>query len=416
MKSGGGIQSFFSFMAKHHHFVEDMFRFGLKTEWIITESDIFNLIPSKIDEPDLNKKSIIDKLVTFGVISEFMGDSYEVQPQFRNFLQWLLKERKLYDHGYLVSSIEKMQRAQNSVEMNHTPSPEKRQHAKIAIRYDLKQVIEAMDDLSLFVKTNRDSIVLATKSVADDEKYESKLARYLEVKRLYDEYVEPSKKMVEEPFANTCDSVIRTLDETELIYIEDEYILNLSNIIKTKMILLRKLIAGAHHDMWNDLTIALKELSTFVELHRGALLGQKLILQKGAKGLNTLIEEHLHIISFNPRNLFTNIGLESYLSDLAAAEYKIPEFNVPASIVNPHQPIQIQQLETDLFEQKRIDDLLEYVISENQDKSLEQCFIATIELTEKFRQNILLTDGKKRYQFHGTKLNFNGLVWEAELS
>ena len=29
--------------------------------------------------------------------------------------------------------------------------------------------------ICLFVKTNRDSIILATKSVAEDEKYESKL-------------------------------------------------------------------------------------------------------------------------------------------------------------------------------------------------------------------------------------------------
>ena len=416
MKAVGGIQSFFSFMAKHHILVEDMFRFGLKTDWIITESDLFNLISSNEDEPDVSKKSIVDKLVNFGVITEFMGDSYEIQPQFRNFLQWLLKERKLYDHGYLISSIDKMQRAQTSVEENHSPPPEKRQRAKITIRYDLKQVIEAMDDLSLFVKTNRDSIILATKSVAEDEKYESKLTRYLEVKRLYDEYVEPSKKMVEEPFASTCDSIIRTLEETELIFIEDDYILSLSNIIKAKMILLRKLIAEAHHDMWNDLTIALKELSNFVELHRGALLGQKIILQKGARGLNELIDEHLQIISFNPRNLFSNLGLESYLSDLADAEYKIPEFDVPDSIENPDQPIQVHQLESDLIEQVKIDDLLRFIISENQGKSLEQCFIATIELAEKFKQNIHLTNEKKRYGLNGDQLNFNGLVWEAELS
>ena len=40
MKSSGGMQSFFSFMAKHHHFIEDMFRLGLKSEWIISESEI----------------------------------------------------------------------------------------------------------------------------------------------------------------------------------------------------------------------------------------------------------------------------------------------------------------------------------------------------------------------------------------
>ena len=81
-----------------------------------------------------------------------------------------------------------------------------------------------------------------------------------------------------------------------------------------------------------------------------------------------MIEEHLQIISFNPRNLFSNLGLESYLSDLADAEYKIPEFDVPDSIENPDQPIQIHQLESDLIEQVKIDDLLSFIISENQGK------------------------------------------------
>jgi len=415
MKSSGGMQSFFSFMTKHHHFIEDMFRLGLKSEWIISESELYNLMRSHEKDPEYNKKFIMERLIEFGVLSEFQGDSYEVQPQFSNFLKWLLRERKMYDHGYLVSSIEKMQRSQNSIEDNHNPKPDKRQLSKITIRDDLKQIIDAMNDLSLFVKTNRDSIILATKTVSDDDKYESKLTRYLEVKRLYDEYVEPSKKMVQQPFADTCDSIIRTLEETEIIFVEDEYIANLANIIRTKMISLRQLVATAHHDMWNDLTIALKELSTFVELHRGALLGQKIILQKGAKGLNEIIEKDLRIVSFNPRNLFTDLGLEVYLSNLADAEYTIPEFQIPETNDNPDQPIQTHLIETDLIASESIDDLLQYIISENSTNSLEQCFIAAIEIAEKHRNKTSLSNNKSLYKIEDVSLNFNSIKWGAEV-
>ena len=415
MKSSGDMQSFFSFMTKHHHFIEDMFRLGLKSEWIISESELYNLMRSHEKDPEYNKKFIMERLIEFGVLSEFQGDSYEVQPQFSNFLKWLLRERKMYDHGYLVSSIEKMQRSQNSIEDNHNPKPDKRQLSKITIRDDLKQIIDAMNDLSLFVKTNRDSIILATKTVSDDDKYESKLTRYLEVKRLYDEYVEPSKKMVQQPFADTCDSIIRTLEETEIIFVEDEYIANLANIIRTKMISLRQLVATAHHDMWNDLTIALKELSTFVELHRGALLGQKIILQKGAKGLNEIIEKDLRIVSFNPRNLFTDLGLEVYLSNLADAEYTIPEFQIPETNDNPDQPIQTHLIETDLIASESIDDLLQYIISENSTNSLEQCFIAAIEIAEKHRNKTSLSNNKSLYKIEDVSLNFNSIKWEAEV-
>jgi len=415
MKSSGGMQSFFSFMTKHHHFIEDMFRLGLKSEWIISESELYNLMRSHEKDPEYNKKFIMERLIEFGVLSEFQGDSYEVQPQFSNFLKWLLRERKMYDHGYLVSSIEKMQRSQNSIEDNHNPKPDKRQLSKITIRDDLKQIIDAMNDLSLFVKTNRDSIILATKTVSDDDKYESKLTRYLEVKRLYDEYVEPSKKMVQQPFADTCDSIIRTLEETEIIFVEDEYIANLANIIRTKMISLRQLVATAHLDMWNDLTIALKELSTFVELHRGALLGQKIILQKGAKGLNEIIEKDLRIVSFNPRNLFTDLGLEVYLSNLADAEYTIPEFQIPETNDNPDQPIQTHLIETDLIASESIDDLLQYIISENSTNSLEQCFIAAIEIAEKHRNKTSLSNNKSLYKIEDVSLNFNSIKWGAEV-
>jgi hypothetical protein len=414
MKSSGGMQSFFSFMTKHHHFVEDMFRLGLKSEWIISESELYNIMRSNEKDPEYNKKFILERLVEFGVITEFQGDSYEVQPQFSNFLKWLLKERKMYDHGYLISSIEKMQRSQNSIEDNYNPEPDKRQLSKVTIRADLKQIIDAMNDLSLFVRTNRDSIILATKTVSDDEKYESKLTRYLEVKRLYDEYVEPSKKMIQQPFTDTCDSIIRTLEETEIKFVEDEYIGNLTNIIRIKMISLRQLVSTAHHDMWNDLTIALKELSTFVKLHRGALLGQKIILQKGAKGLNEIIENELRVVSFNPRNLFTDLGLEMYLSNLVDAEYTIPEFEIPDINDNPDQPIQTNLIENDLIKSDRIEDLLDYIISENPSNSLEQCFIATIEIAEKYKEKISLSNNKSLYKIDDISLNSNSIMWEAE--
>ena len=56
MKSSGGMQSFFSFMAKHHHFIEDMFRLGLKSEWIISESELYNLMRNNDKDPEYNKK------------------------------------------------------------------------------------------------------------------------------------------------------------------------------------------------------------------------------------------------------------------------------------------------------------------------------------------------------------------------
>ena len=204
------------------------------------------------------------------------------------------------------------------------------------------------------------------------------------------------------------------MEETEIIFVEDEYIANLSNIIRNKMISLRQLVANAHHDMWNDLTIALKELSTFVELHRGALLGQKIILQRGAKGLNEIIEQELRIVSFIPRNLCSDLGLEVYLSNLANAEYTIPEFEIPEIIDNPNQPIQTQLMEEDLMKSKFIEDLLEYIISKNSSNSLEQCFIAAIEIAERFKQQTHLTDTRSIYNIDDVSLDFNSIIWEVE--
>ena len=180
------------------------------------------------------------------------------------------------------------------------------------------------------------------------------------------------------------------------------------------MISLRQLVSTAHHDMWNDLTIALKELSTFVKLHRGALLGQKIILQKGAKGLNEIIENELRVVSFNPRNLFTDLGLEMYLSNLVDAEYTIPEFEIPDINDNPDQPIQTNLIENDLIKSDRIEDLLDYIISENPSNSLEQCFIATIEIAEKYKEKISLSNNKSLYKIDDISLNSNSIMWEAE--
>ena len=137
-------------------------------------------------------------------------------------------------------------------------------------------------------------------------------------------------------------------------------------------------------------------------------------MQKGAKGLNDLIEKDLRIVSFNPRNLFTDLGLEVYLSNLANAEYTIPEFEIPEIVGNPDQPIQTQVIEEDLMESKFVEDLLRYIISKNPSYSLEQCFIAAIEIAEKFKQKTRLTDNKSIYKVDDVSLDFNSILWEAE--
>ena len=74
MKSSGSMQSFFFFMAKNHQFIEDMFRLGLKSEWIISESELYNLMRRNDKEPEINKRFILERLVEFGVLTEFQGD------------------------------------------------------------------------------------------------------------------------------------------------------------------------------------------------------------------------------------------------------------------------------------------------------------------------------------------------------
>ena len=66
------------------------------------------------------------------------------------------------------------------------------------------------------------------------------------------------------------------------------------------------------------------------------------------------------------------------------------------------------------MESKFVEDLLEYIISKNPSNSLEQCFIAAIEIAEKFKLKTRLTDSRSIYKIDDVSLDFNSILWEVE--
>ena len=131
--SGRGIQSFFSFISNHHTLIEDLFRKGMKSERVLSEQDLINAVKSSDKISEENTQSMIAKLVDYRIIQEFDESYYELTLSFNQFLNWLLKERILFDTGFLQASINRMNKSQTEIESNLDCEPHELQKSRITI-------------------------------------------------------------------------------------------------------------------------------------------------------------------------------------------------------------------------------------------------------------------------------------------
>lgn len=397
--SSKGFQSFFSFISNNHQLIEDLFRIGMKSDRVLSEQQVFDAINSSNKLSDVNSESLITRLIEYRIIREFEESYYELTPQLNQFLQWLLKERLLFDTGFLQACIDRMSKSQSKIESNLSANPLELQKSKINIGIEIREILEAMDDLRNFTESNRSAIILATRTSDENDTSYSRLERYIRIQRLYDEYVEPAKKMIGDSFVEVCDSVMRTLSDTEKQLFDSEDIINLIRILRMKMIQLRKLVGNAHHDMWNELRTAMKEFRGYLDLYNGSIHAQKEVIQKGRKILSKEIDNHLRMVSIRPRNLFSDIAVNSFILGLNDIKNTPPGVELPemSESYMPAAPINARKLEAKIREMNDIDDLLKEVLELYPEKSLESCFLAVIEFAEARSEDIELKDEKSTY-------------------
>lgn len=415
-----GIQRFFNFVSTHHEVIERVHYTSMKRDWTISEMQLQAECLEHCEENEIKFNFLLERLVEHRILSELDEGQYEVIKPFYQFLQWLLNERQLFDQGYIQTCVTRMQSCQETISNQNMLDTVNLNAVKDNVRLDLKAIIEAMSDLNHFTERNREAIISASRMADEINSPETRRALYIEITRLFEEYVKPVRSMLKDSFVEVCENVARTVEIVQSRLFDDPIILERCKHILARIIGLRIKVREAHSDMWRVLESAMRDINQHKFLHNSCMLAQEMILKKGRKAFGNLIEQHLRICSIRPKGLFTDSALKSWWLGMENAEFISREFDIEfnENITPPKPPIQIETLLPRLRESENIEDLLAWVLDELPNRSLEECFTVIFKIFDNVTKSeigtIQLTPSSNQSYSRGSRgLEFSKIKWSG---
>jgi hypothetical protein len=415
-----GIQRFFNFVSTHHEVIERVHYTSMKRDWTISEMQLQAECLEHCEENEIKFNFLLERLVEHRILSELDEGQYEVIKPFYQFLQWLLNERQLFDQGYIQTCVTRMQACQETISNQNMLDTVNLNAVKDNVRLDLKAIIEAMSDLNHFTERNREAIISASRMADEINSPETRRALYIEITRLFEEYVKPVRSMLKDSFVEVCENVARTVEIVQSRLFDDPIILERCKHILARIIGLRIKVREAHSDMWRVLESAMRDINQHKFLHNSCMLAQEMILKKGRKAFGDLIEQHLRICSIRPKGLFTDSALKSWWLGMENAEFISREFDIEfnENITPPKPPIQIETLLPRLRESENIEDLLAWVLDVLPNRSLEECFTVIFKIFDNVTKSeigtIQLTPSSNQSYSRGSReLEFSKIKWSG---
>jgi len=415
-----GIQRFFNFVSTHHEVIERVHYTSMKRDWTISEMQLQAECLEHCEENEIKFNFLLERLVEHRILSELDEGQYEVIKPFYQFLQWLLNERQLFDQGYIQTCVTRMQSCQETISNQNMLDTVNLNAVKDNVRLDLKAIIEAMSDLNHFTERNREAIISASRMADEINSPETRRALYIEITRLFEEYVKPVRSMLKDSFVEVCENVARTVEIVQSRLFDDPIILERCKHILARIIGLRIKVREAHSDMWRVLESAMRDINQHKFLHNSCMLAQEMILKKGRKAFGDLIEQHLRICSIRPKGLFTDSALKSWWLGMENAEFISREFDIEfnENITPPKPPIQIETLLPRLRESENIEDLLAWVLDVLPNRSLEECFTVIFKIFDNVTKSeigtIQLTPSSNQSYSRGSReLEFSKIKWSG---
>jgi len=415
-----GLQRFFNFVSTHHEVIERIHYTSMKRDWTISEMQLQAECVEHCEENEIKFSFLLERLIEHRILSEIDEGNYEVVKPFYQFLQWLLNERQLFDQGYIQTCVTKMQSCQEAISNQNMSDTANLSVVKDNVRLDLKGIIESMSDLSHFTERNREAIISASRMADEINSPETRRALYIEITRLFEEYVKPVRSMLKDSFVEVCDNVARTVEIVQSKLFDDAIIRDRCRHILARIIGLRIRVRESHSDMWRVLESAMRDINQHKFLYNSCMLAQEIILKRGRKAFGNLLEEHMRICSIRPKGLFTDSALKSWWIGMENADFIPREFNleINGEITPPKPPIQVEALLPKLNENKEIEDLLDWVLDALPNRSLEECFTVIFKIFDDVSKNgtgtiRLVSQSSQSYSRGSKNLEFSKIKWSG---
>ncbi len=297
-------QSFFRFAGRYYPLLLDLF---YRTEGF-AEADLRDLIESQRAEGDPLTSTIIEQLISFGIIEPIPDATatFELTAPVRGLLSYLLREHRLTSakviQGYL-SDLEELRQELDAAARENLGNQAARSLADIA------QLIERIRQDS---HANREAIIAEVLKLKSNREQRSTRERFEIINRLWNRYLEPLRDLIDVKKAMdaSLDDLERGLYKSGQVFALDGALAREFSRSRARLLRLRRDVAEDFREALHEvepLYVSLRQESALV---RGASLALERLDRLGMANLQ--MDDWLALPTWRVEGLFSDTSLEAF--------------------------------------------------------------------------------------------------------
>lgn len=314
-------QSFFRFAARYYRLLLDLFyrREGF------TEADLRNLLEGIASENDPNPATVIDQLLSFGIIEPIPDATatFELTAPVQNLLSFLLREHRLTSTKVLQVYL--------------TDLGELREELDGAARQNLgHQAARALNDIAQLIErirqdsdSNREAIIGEVIKLKSNRERRTTRERFAIINHLWSRYLEPLRDLIDVKKAMdaSLDDLHRSLTINGRTFALDGALHREFSRCSARLLRLRREMTEGFYESIREvepLYISLKKES---ELVRGASLALERLDRSGLASLH--LQEMMAIPVWRIEGTFSDTSLEAFIHGVKGYQ---PGLSIPLTV------------------------------------------------------------------------------------
>lgn len=314
-------QSFFRFAARYYRLLLDLFyrREGF------TEADLRNLLEGIASENDPNPATVIDQLLSFGIIEPIPDATatFELTAPVQNLLSFLLREHRLTSTKVLQVYL--------------TDLGELREELDGAARQNLgHQAARALNDIAQLIErirqdsdSNREAIIGEVIKLKSNRERRTTRERFAIINHLWSRYLEPLRDLIDVKKAMdaSLDDLHRSLTINGRTFALDGALHREFSRCSARLLRLRREMTEGFYESIREvepLYISLKKES---ELVRGASLALERLDRSGLASLH--LQEMMAIPVWRIEGTFSDTSLEAFIRGVKGYQ---PGLSIPLTV------------------------------------------------------------------------------------
>jgi len=389
-------QSFFRFAGRYYPLLLDLF---YRTEGF-TEADLRDLIVSIRAEGDPLSSTIIEQLISFGIIEPIPDatSTFELTAPVRGLLSYLLREHRLTSakviQGYLADLEELLQ------ELDAAARENLGNQAARSLS-DIAQLIERIRQDS---HANREAIIAEVLKLKSNREQRSTRERFEIINRLWTRYLEPLRDLIDVKKAMdaSLDDLERGLQKSGQVFSLDGVLAREFSRCRARLLRLRRDVAEDFREALREvepLYVSLKQESALV---RGASLALERLDRLGMASLR--MDDVLALPTWRLEGLFSDTSLEAFFHGIHGYE-PIPPSPLPEADETAARDF---ILPSELFDRLRcslpLDDLLAWLLEQYPDAGMGELVRAYGRIYLDHDGPMQFSEQEKRYTLSGAAL------------